>query len=223
MPDGGGLVAVGGSLEASALVQAYRRGIFPWSENPVTWWCPDPRAVIEPGRLHVPRSLERLLRQERFGFTLDRCFRGVIEGCVRGTDPSQDWITPGFVSAYCRLHAMGHAHSIEVWRRGELAGGLYGVALGGLFTGESMFHRASNASKAALAVLHRTLFAAGFLLFDIQMLTSVTRRMGGTEIPRSRFLERLEQAVEEPCSFPRDPLPWRTATSPSPRKALAGP
>lgn len=197
-----GLVAIGGDLSVSRLLLAYRSGLFPWSDDPITWWSPDPRAVFELDRFHVPRSLERVLRSGRFRVTLNQAFEAVMVGCA-GPAPGREstWISPGFVQAYTQLHRIGHAHSVECWLGGELAGGIYGVALGGLFAGESMFHRASDASKVALAHLVERLRARGFVLFDIQMATPITRRLGATEISREEYLRRLAQAVVLPCSL----------------------
>lgn len=197
-----GLVAAGGDLSLERLLAAYRSGIFPWTVDPVTWWCPDPRAIFELNHVHVPKSLEKILRQRKFEITFDRAFRKVMEGCA---DPApgrrSTWITPEFIDAYTRLHQASHAHSVECWTGGELAGGIYGVALGGLFAGESMFHRVSSASKVALITLIRHLCEKRFELFDIQMLTRATRQLGAIEIPREEYLRRLKLAVEKRCAF----------------------
>jgi leucyl/phenylalanyl-tRNA---protein transferase len=197
-----GLTAIGGDLSVERLLLAYRSGLFPWTEAPVTWWSPDPRAVLELDRLHVPRSLEKVLRKGLFTVTRDQAFREVMAGCAEAAPgrPST-WITPAFIEAYGRLHDAGHAHSLEVWQNTELVGGIYGVSIGGFFAGESMFHRRSNASKAALCHLARHLKQRGFGLFDIQMTTPVTLRMGATLLSRSRFLARLAQAVAWPVAF----------------------
>lgn len=194
-----GLVAVGGDLTVPRLLLGYRSGVFPWTTPPVTWWSPDPRAIFELGEIHIPRSLGRTLRQGIFRVTFDREFRRVIEGCAsapRGGSPT--WISPEFVEAYVKLHQAGHAHSVEVWRGLELVGGLYGVALGGFFAGESMFHRCNDASKVAVVEMTRRLHGDGFLLFDTQMVTPVTRALGAREIPRSDYLRRLAEAVARP-------------------------
>jgi leucyl/phenylalanyl-tRNA--protein transferase len=202
LADAEGLVAIGGDLSVPRLLQAYRSGIFPWTANPVTWWSPDPRAIFELNGFHVSRSLARVLRQEVFQVTRDKAFRQVMEGCAasapgRGTT----WITPEFLAGYTQLHERGHAHSLECWQDDELVGGIYGVAIGGFFAGESMFHRASNASKVALFYLLSHLRERGFALFDIQMLTPITAQLGGTTIPRKEYLRRLPEAVEKNCSF----------------------
>ena len=197
-----GLVAIGGDLSASRLQLAYRRGIFPWTVAPVTWWSPDPRAVLELDRFHVSRSLARILRRGTFQVTTDRAFRRVIEACAApAAGRRTTWISREFIEAYSVLHEKGHAHSLECWLGEELAGGIYGVAVGGLFAGESMFHRADNASKVALYHLVEHLKARGFTLFDIQMLTPVTRRLGGIEIRRGEYLRRLSEAVDAPVQF----------------------
>jgi len=203
--DEDGLLAVGGDLSSHRLLMAYAQGIFPWySENsPILWWSPDPRLILEPARIHVPKRLDRILRQGRFRFTLDTAFEQVITSCAgtprngaRGT-----WIVPEMLAAYCRLHELGFAHSIEVWSGEALVGGLYGVALGGAFFGESMFYLEPDASKAGLVTLMRALEAAGFVLFDCQQTTAHMLRFGGFEVPRGEFLSRLERALklQTPC------------------------
>lgn len=197
-----GLVAIGGDLSAERLLLAYRSGVFPWTVNPISWWSPDPRAVLELNRLHVPESLKKFLRKKPFEVTVDRAFRPVIEYCAAPMPGrSETWITAEFIEAYARLHQLGHAHSLECWQDGKLAGGIYGVAIGGFFAGESMFHCASNASKVALYHLVRHLRERDFALFDIQMLTPVTKQMGGTLIPRREYLEQLNAAVQLPRRF----------------------
>jgi leucyl/phenylalanyl-tRNA---protein transferase len=200
--DPDGLVAAGGDLSVPRLLLAYRTGVFPWTVAPVTWWSPDPRAIFELDAFHISRSLQRLLRQGVFRITTDQAFRQVIDGCARpGPDRRETWISEEFIEAYTRLHLQGHAHSVECWLGNELAGGIYGVAIGGLFAGESMFHNVSNASKIALFHLIEHLKKRGFSLFDIQMLTPITARLGGQTIPRRQYLRRLAVAVNQPCSF----------------------
>lgn len=197
-----GLVAIGGDLSVERLLAAYRAGIFPWSADPITWWSPDPRAVFDLDAVHVSRSLRRTLRRQPFQLTLNRAFRAVMEAC--GTVPRKGggtWITHDLVEAYVRLHEHGHAHSIECWANGRLVGGVYGVAIAGLFAGESMFHRADDASKVALVTLLTHLRARGYRLFDTQMLTETTQQLGAREIPRREYLARLRHALEAPCSF----------------------
>ena len=197
-----GLVAVGGDLKVERLLAAYRQGIFPWTVNPVTWWSPDPRGIIELDHFHVSKSLARVMRKRTFEVTIDRAFREVMQACAApGPQRRSTWITGEFIEAYARLHRQGHAHSVECWRNGELAGGIYGVSIGGLFAGESMFHRADNASKVALNFLVEHLRQRGFRLFDIQMVTAATRLLGAKAIPRSEYLKRLAVAVTKDCSF----------------------
>ena len=201
LADAEGLVAVGGDLSTSRLLEAYRQGLFPWTADPITWWSPDPRAIFELDAFHVPRSLERVLRRGIFRTTVDQAFRQVMEGCAEPAPGRQEtWITREFLKAYTRLHEEGQAHSLECWQGERLVGGIYGVAVGGLFAGESMFHRVSNASKVALFHLVEHLRRRSFALFDIQMLTPITARLGGKSISRELYLRRLAAAVLlSPC------------------------
>lgn len=202
LADEEGLVAVGGDLRPRRLLQAYGRGIFPWFGEgyPVLWWSPDPRAVFELDGLHVSRRLRRTIRSGRFTLSVNRDFAGVIRGCAdRPTDGI--WITADMIAAYEALHRLGHAHSVEAWHDGRLAGGVYGVALGGFFAGESMFTRVRDASKVALAYLVDRLRQREFQLFDIQFLTEHTTRLGAVEIPRSEYLARLRQALRARTAF----------------------
>jgi leucyl/phenylalanyl-tRNA--protein transferase len=252
-----GLVGVGGDLDPPTLLRAYSEGVFPWfSEgDPVLWWSPDPRAVIELGRpdapgeasLHVGRRLARTIRSGKFRVTVNRCFERVMRACGE-TRPEGTWVTEDMVAGYTELHRLGHAHSLEVWtttptlppgeegnrrpapsltlspggeggrRPGEggitakvddplaavpaplpgweLAGGIYGVAVGGLFAGESMFYHVTDASKVALVALVGRLRQRGYALFDVQMKTDHTSRMGAVEVPRDEYLRRLREAVQ---------------------------
>jgi leucyl/phenylalanyl-tRNA--protein transferase len=197
-----GLVDVGGDLSPDRLLDRYRQGVFPWYDDllPICWWSPDPRAIFELDGLHVSRRLRRTHRHGKFQFTINRDFAGVMHGC--GDRPEEGtWITPAMMEAYQELHRIGHAHSIEVWQEGELAGGLYGVAIGGFFAGESMFHRRTDASKVALIFLVEHLRRRGFSLFDTQILTPHTARLGAIEIPRDAYLERLRHAIQLPVTF----------------------
>jgi leucyl/phenylalanyl-tRNA---protein transferase len=197
-----GLVAVGGDLSVQRLLLAYRTGIFPWTARPVSWWSPDPRGIIELERFRVPKTLARKLRQERFAVTFNAAFRQVMEGCAEpAPGRSGSWIGPEFIDAYTQLHSLGHCHSVECWQSGTLAGGVYGVSVGGLFAGESMFHRVSDASNVALAHLVARLRERGFALFDVQMTTPHTTQMGASEIPREEYLLRLAAAVQLPAVF----------------------
>lgn len=199
--DAFGLVAVGGDLGTERLLAAYRSGVFPWYDvaDPVCWWSPDPRAIFELDGLHVSRRLKRTLRSGKFLVTVNEDFSGVIRGCADREEGS--WIHPEMIRAYERLHRLGHAHSLEVWRDGTLAGGTYGVAIGGFFAGESMFTRVTDASKVALVHLVERLRERGFQLFDIQMLTEHTQRLGAVEIARREYLQRLRKALAVQTTF----------------------
>ncbi len=190
--DDEGLLAVGGDLSAERLLLAYDHGIFPWHDVglPPLWWSPDPRTIIELERLHVSRSMRRVLRSRQFEVSFDQAFDQVMRACGSEREGGT-WILPEMITAYTHLHTLGHAHSFEVWHGGELAGGLYGVHRGGLFAAESMFHRRTNASKVALVAAVRSLFAAGIELFDVQFLTPHLESLGAREIPRVEYLERV--------------------------------
>ena len=197
-----GLLTAGGDLSPARLMEAYCRGIFPWygDGDPILWWSPDPRAIFELDGLHVSRRLGRTLRSGRFTFSVNRSFGAVIRGCSIPRDGGT-WILPEMIRAYEALHRLGHAHSIEVSHNQELAGGLYGVAVGGLFAGESMFTRVRDASKAALVFLTDRLRQRGFQLFDIQFLTDHTACLGAIEIPRLEYLRRLREALTVTPNF----------------------
>jgi leucyl/phenylalanyl-tRNA--protein transferase len=200
--DSDGLVALGGDLSADRLRLSYRSGIFPWTANPVSWWSPDPRGIFDLAHFHVPHSLAKFIRKQPFELAHNRAFRQVMGCCAApGKGRGQTWISPEFIEAYSQLHQLGDAHSVECWRAGELVGGIYGVSFGGLFAGESMFHRATNASKVALCHLVERLRARGFVLFDIQMVTPTTRQLGAVEISREEYLKRLKAALEKDCDF----------------------
>jgi len=199
--DAEGIVQIGGQLSPQWLLEAYSRGIFPWPiEFPqghlLAWFSPDPRAILPWRNLHIPRRLMRRLRRSEFQFTSDRCFARVVAQCAAPRRGEQStWITQEVFDAFVRFHELGYAHSIEVWQEGTLVGGLYGVAIGTLFCGESMFHRVRDASKAAVVALCVHLDRQRFQLFDIQQATSHMTRMGATEIARDDYLERLARAV----------------------------
>lgn len=197
-----GLVAIGGDLSPDRLRLAYRSGIFPWTVNPISWWSPDPRGIFELEKFHVPRSLAKLIHKQPFEITVDHAFRQVMQACAEpGLGRTGVWITPEFIEAYTHLHEAGSAHSVECWREGELVGGIYGVSVGGLFAGESMFHRVTDASKVALCHLVGHLRERGFALFDIQMITPATRQLGAVEISRDEYLRRLKRAIQMDCTF----------------------
>jgi leucyl/phenylalanyl-tRNA--protein transferase len=194
------LLAVGGDLRPERLLEAYRHGIFPWynEDQPILWWSPDPRAVIFPSKLHVPRSLERTMRRGQFTVTLDRRFRDVMTHCAGPRPQYPDggtWITPAMIEAYGTLHELGYAHSVETWIGKDLVGGLYGLALGTAFFAESMFTKVDDASKTALVALVRQLQAWGFSIIDCQQPSPHITRFGAEEIPRHDFMACLSEAT----------------------------
>lgn len=191
-----GLLAAGGDLSPQRLTSAYRRGIFPWYSpgDPILWWSPDPRTVLDPDRIHISRSLRKRLRQRALGVTLDRDFSRVIQGCAAPRHAEGGtWIVPEMIAAYETLHRLGFAHSVEVWEGDALVGGLYGVAIGRVFYGESMFSLVSDASKVALVQLCQTLARWGFGLIDCQMRTEHLLSLGAEEVSRARFVVLLDR------------------------------
>lgn len=196
--DDEGLLAVGGDLSPARLLFAYEKGIFPWYSAgvPPLWWSPNPRALMTRERLHVSRSLRRVLRSGRFQVTLDRAFSEVITACAANREGGT-WILPEMRQAYVQLHELGHAHSFEVWQNDELAGGLYGVRRGALFAAESMFHVATNASKVALAVSIDTLFRAGTQVFDVQFVTEHLATLGAYQVSRPEYLAQVALATQQ--------------------------
>ena len=201
LADPSGLLAVGGDLSTERLLLAYSNGIFPWygPESPPRWWSPPVRPVLRPAEVHVGRSLAKAVKRRPFELRLDTAFRAVMEACAEPR-PGQDgtWIVPEMVEAYTRLHELGLAHSAEAWSGGALAGGLYGVALGGVFFGESMFARVDDASKIAFVTLCRQLDRWGFELIDSQVTNEHTARFGTVEIPRDEFRSRVRSLLEKP-------------------------
>ncbi|MCK5355158.1 MAG: leucyl/phenylalanyl-tRNA--protein transferase [Methyloprofundus sp.] len=193
-PDG--LLAVGGCLSTQRIINAYSQGIFPWysHDEPILWWSPDPRLVVFPEKLHLSKSLQKALRKQIFTVTFDHAFAQVIKACAapRAGD-SGTWLLTDMQQAYCRLHDEGHAHSIETWYQGELVGGLYGIAIGQVFFGESMFHRKTDASKVAFVSLVQQLSSWGYQLIDCQVHTQHLVSLGAEEIPRSHFATLLQQ------------------------------
>lgn len=207
LADPSGLLAVGGDLHPARVLLAYRSGIFPWfSEGqPFYWWSPEPRTVLLPEELRIARSLGKRVRQRRFELTMDRAFPRVLDACSRTPRPSQDgtWITPAMQRTYNELHRLGHAHSVEAWQDGRLVGGLYGVAMGGVFSGESMFAHAPDASKVAFVCFVRQFQRWGGMCIDCQMTTEHLARFGAREIPRDDYLALLETNVDRPLpTFP---------------------
>ncbi len=199
-PDG--LLAIGGDLSPRRLLLAYRQGIFPWYApgTPILWWSPDPRLVLFPQELKISHSLRRVLKKGRFRITFDKAFRAVIEACalVRMRKGEETWLVPDMIEAYHRLHRLGAAHSVETWLDGRLVGGLYGVALGRVFFGESMFSLVSDASKVALVHLVERLKTLDDAFIDCQVTTGHLKRLGAREIPRAEFLKRLQSATRLP-------------------------
>ncbi len=196
-----GLLAAGGDLNPQRLVAAYRHGCFPWYQDgqPILWWSPDPRTVLFPDELHVSRSLAKCLRQQRFEVTFNRDFRAVIQACAAPRDYADGtWITTPMQLAYQELHLRGIAHSVEVWQERQLVGGLYGLAMGRLFFGESMFSRADNASKVGFVTLVRHLRDAGFVLIDCQMPTRHLHSLGARAIGRGEFADYLQRYRDQP-------------------------
>ena len=200
--DPSGLLAVGGDLSSERLLEAYRRGIFPWfsDDQPILWWSPDPRSVLDLDEFVLSRSLRKTLKKAIFTVTFDRAFEDVTRGCATVARKSQDgtWITDEMREAYLRLHALGYAHSVETWFAGELAGGLYGVSLGKAFFGESMFHFKTDASKVALVALVQQLKEWKFHFIDAQMTTAHLASLGAKEVSRRLFLKRLKDALRHP-------------------------
>ncbi|PVZ86223.1 leucyl/phenylalanyl-tRNA--protein transferase [Serratia sp. S1B] len=207
--DPNGLLAIGGDLTPQRLMAAYQQGIFPWYSpgEPILWWSPDPRAVLLPAEYHISRSFKRFLRSNPFRITLNQAFEQVISACAQRPDEGT-WISGDVQHAYWQLHQMGYAHSIEVWLGHQLVGGLYGVAQGALFCGESMFSRVTNASKCALLAFCRHFVAYGGELIDCQVLNPHTARLGAKEMPRHPFLQQLatlqRQVLAPECWLPQD-------------------
>ena len=209
LDDPDGLLAVGGDLSPERLLAAYRQGIFPWySEGqPILWWSPDPRTVLYPDRIHVSRRLARTLRRTALRFTADHAFEAVVAGCAEPrTGQGGTWITGAMAQAYARLHRLGRAHSVEVWDGDRLVGGIYGVAMGRVFFGESMFSRVRDASKMAMVRLGERLTTWGYRLIDAQVYNPHLARLGAETLPRSRFLELLDAY----CSEGDEASSWRT-------------
>lgn len=208
LQDPNGLIAAGADLSAERLLAAYRCGIFPWFNEgqPVLWWSPDPRMVLFPAELHISGSLSRRLRKQNYEIRIDTSFREVVAACATVPRLGQDgtWITADMMDAYCNLHELGYAHSVETWIDGKLAGAIYGIAIGHMFYGESMFHLATDASKIALVYLMRHLQQHGYGMMDCQMRTAHLASLGAREIPRMEFSRRLEELV----NFPQEPGKW---------------
>jgi len=204
LTDAAGLIGIGGELSTDWLVDAYTHGIFPWplSDGLLAWWSPDPRAIFEFDQFQPSRRLQRTVRSDQFQIVQDQNFTGVLRGCATAQHrEGHTWLTEDMQAAYTSLHQLGIAHSVEAWHEGELAGGVYGLGIGGYFAAESMFYRVRDASKVALVALVRHLVDRGYQLLDIQQLTPHTQRLGASEIPRAQFLERLRAALPAPVTF----------------------
>ena len=202
-----GLLAVGGDLSPIRLINAYRHGIFPWfgKDEPILWWSPDPRTVLYPQKIRISRSLRKTLQRGLFHVTYDQAFQQVIKACSKPRNGSPGtWLVPRMIRAYTDLHKLGMAHSVEVWQQERLVGGLYGVAIGRVFYGESMFSRVSDSSKVALVHLCQTLLALDYKLIDCQVYTRHLISLGAEEIPREQFCQQLDNW----CTLPRQPISW---------------
>lgn len=211
-PDG--LLAIGGSLSPQRLKSAYCQGIFPWynEDQPILWWSPDPRAVIFPPKLHVSRSLRKTLRKNPFTFSIDQTFEAVINACSEPRLKQQGtWISPEMKAAYCKMHQLGYAHSVECWLNDDLVGGLYGLAFGKVFFGESMFSRVTDASKVAFVYFVKQLQNWGFLMIDCQVESEHLTSLGAELIPRKQFVHMLENL----CFLPGKSGPWQFEASDS--------
>ncbi|MCS6209036.1 leucyl/phenylalanyl-tRNA--protein transferase [Shewanella baltica] len=209
LTDPNGLLAIGGDLRPERLLSAYYNGIFPWfnSDDPILWWSPDPRAVFIPGEVHISTSFRKYLKKQPWRITINHAFTDVMAGCAQPREKqSGTWITQEIQMAYRELHYTGHAHSIEVWEGERLIGGLYGLAIGQVFCGESMFHRKTNASKAAVAALQQHLLKMGFKLIDAQVMNPHLESLGAKAIKRIDFITLLSELRNNPV----DPTTWTT-------------
>lgn len=222
MRDPNGLLAIGGDLSLPRLMRAYSQGIFPWfnPDEPILWWCPDPRAALEPSQMHASHSLRKRIRRQDYAVTLDAAFEDVLDACATARAKSRGtWLGNDMKEAYRQLHRHGHCHSVEIWQDGRLAGGLYGVAMGRVFFGESMFTRATDASKLAFYHLCRQLQAWRFELIDCQISSAHLATLGAQEIRRDEFLARMRKGV----ALPGNPGTWRFDIEvPAPAQHLVG-
>lgn len=213
-----GLLAAGGDLSITRLLNAYRHGIFPWfnAYDPILWWSPDPRMVFHTDKMHISKSLKKALRQKPFDITFDQDFKGVMQACAAprllklSVEQHETWIHNEMISAYMELHQAGYAHSVECWQQGQLVGGVYGVAIGKMFFGESMFSFKTNASKIALVALSQQLKQWGYPLIDCQVYSEHLSRLGAVTLPREIFL----QHVQKLCTLPGQTGYWQTTTLP---------
>jgi leucyl/phenylalanyl-tRNA--protein transferase len=218
-----GLLAVGGDLSTERLLLAYSQGIFPWysDEDPILWWSPDPRLILKPECLRVSKSLKRIISKKQFSITMDHDFKTVINNCAK-TKRKEDgtWIVNDMINAYIKLHHKGFAHSVEVWEKEKLMGGLYGVSIGKIFFGESMFSKTNNASKIALVYLVKTLSEWGFSCIDCQVKTEHLISMGACEISRHEFLNQLKKTIKEKTRVGKWSLPENLAFLPAEKQRL---
>lgn len=196
--DSTGLVAVTPELNTDLLLEAYARGIFPWSENPVRWYSPDPRAIFLRPTVRLPKKIGKAMRRHTLRVTFDTAFREVVQACADAHRAEGEWITPGFINAYAQLHEQGYAHSVEVWQGERLVGGLYGVQMGAMFAGESMFHHVPNASKVAFTYLVYQLDLIGVVMIDAQVINAHTASLGAVLVSRHDFLMLLSRALRMP-------------------------
>lgn len=200
-----GLLAIDGDLSAERLMLAYCNGIFPWfSEGePILWWSPDPRFILYPKDIKISHSMKKLLKKNVYRISFDTCFKEVISNCANVRKESGTWITDSMIEAYCKLHELGYAHSVEAWYEEKLVGGLYGISIGKCFFGESMFSTRSNASKAAFITLCRKLEEQGYIMIDCQVYTEHLESLGAINISREKFLQLLEEGIsdESPGDF----------------------
>ena len=207
-----GLLAVGGNLDPTTLLAAYRQGIFPWyqDDDPILWWSPAQRCVLEPSEIHISNSLRRCLRRQNYQITINKAFDRVIEACAAPRDKDAGtWIVPSMIRAYNQLHQLGHAHSVEVWIDKQLVGGIYGLVVGAIFCGESMFSQCTNGSKIAMAHLCHWLQDGGFTFLDCQISNPHLMRMGAKEIVREAFLGELEAGLDHQFNWPDvQPIQW---------------
>lgn len=192
-----GFLAIGGDLSPERLILAYCNGIFPWfsEEEPILWWSPDPRFVLYPEDIRISNSMKKLLKKNLYRISFDTCFRDVISNCANTRKESGTWITNDMIEAYCKLHELGFAHSVEAWHESKLVGGLYGISIGKCFFGESMFSIMDNASKAAFITLCKKLEERGFAMIDCQVYSKHLESLGAVNISREKFLELIEKEI----------------------------
>ena len=218
-----GLVTITQNISPDLILLALRQGIFPWSEDPVRWYSPDPRAVFVRDHIKFPRNLDKIRRRSGFTVTCDQNFRQIIEACAQTHGQDERWITQGFIDNYTVLHELGYAHSLEVWQEGHLVGGLYGVQMGQVFSGESMFHTVSNASKIAFHALVEHLYAIDIRLIDAQVVNEHTYNLGALLVPRRDYLKIIKRLVSVPTLFEAKKWPKHPWTlpkkAPTPQKA----